>query len=70
MPRIGERIFDSTGNVLIVKKLSAYRKSNYIYANCEPTGEDWFDWFDVDEQFADELANADYCVTEYNLLRN
>jgi len=61
-PARGERIYDSDGNVLIVGECSpihtAQWQSNWIFAVCEATGEDWWN---VEEK--DNLA-SDYCVTE------
>ena len=64
-PSVGERIYDAEGNVLVVKELSSIHtiqwQSNYVYAECETTGEDWFD---VEEDEKDDLASDSYGVTE------
>ena len=64
-PAKGERIYDAEGNVLVVGDCSpihtAQWQSNHVYAECEATGEDWFD---VEEDEKDELASDAYDVTE------
>jgi hypothetical protein len=65
LPSVGERIYDSEGDVLVVSERSpihtAQWQSNYIYAVCEATGEDWWD---VEESEKDDLASDDYGVSE------
>lgn len=64
-PADGERIYDGEGNVLVVGECSSIHtaqwQSNWIYAECEETGEDWWD---VEEDEKDLLASSDYGVTE------
>lgn len=64
-PSVGERIYDAEGNVLIVGECScihtAQWQPNFVYAECEATGEDWFD---AEEDEKDDLASDGYGVVE------